>query len=65
MTSTASSSDIDPLATHRVLARQRTVGERVPSAAGLVLPDFTCGCGQALEWYHASHCPRCGVNLRC
>jgi hypothetical protein len=26
--------------------------------------ESTCGCGQALELSHGSHCPRCGIALR-
>lgn len=25
--------------------------------------DATCACGQALDYCHTSHCPRCGITL--
>ena len=38
---------------------------RIDTSGSLdALTETTCGCGQALEWYHSSHCPRCGVDLR-
>lgn len=37
----------------------RAVGVR-PAVDRLLL---ACGCGQALDVCHASHCPRCGVRL--
>ena len=30
----------------------------------VVADEPTCACGQALEWSHTAHCPRCGVTLR-
>ncbi len=29
----------------------------------VVAVEPTCACGQALEWSHQAHCPRCGVTL--
>ncbi len=28
-----------------------------------VTGEPTCACGQALEWSHTAHCPRCGITL--
>jgi hypothetical protein len=28
-----------------------------------VTAEPTCACGQALEWLHTTHCPRCGVSV--
>jgi hypothetical protein len=31
-------------------------------ASVVVVAESTCVCGQALEWSHMAHCPRCGVT---
>ena len=40
-----------------------TPGRRDAARQPSVANERTCGCGQALECSHATHCPRCGVTL--
>ena len=49
-----------------LLVRQLTRTLERPHAAcrPVVAVEPTCACGQALEWSHTAHCPRCGVTLR-
>ena len=48
------------------LVRQVSHTLERPTAARrpVVTDEPTCACGQALEWSHTAHCPRCGVTLR-
>ena len=49
-----------------LLVRQvtHTLERRTVAGRPVVTDEPTCTCGQALEWSHAAHCPRCGVTLR-
>ncbi|MCW2761495.1 MAG: hypothetical protein JWR85_1696 [Marmoricola sp.] len=46
------------------LRRLVSVASVASVASVVVVAESTCVCGQALEWSHMAHCPRCGVTRR-
>lgn len=61
MAGTATTGAIGPPTPVRVLTG--TLVHRGAAMTPVALEEPTCACGQALEWSHAAHCPRCGVTL--